>query len=51
MHNGAVPHFLLAVREFFNNEFPEKWMERRGPNPWHARSPALYPSHFYVGVI
>ena len=26
MHYGAPPHFLLAVREFLNREFPEQWI-------------------------
>jgi len=30
MHDGVLPHFLLAVWEFLDNVFPEQWIGRGG---------------------
>jgi hypothetical protein len=48
MHDGAPPHFLLAVRQFLNNVFPEQWIEQGGPTAWPGSSPDLSPLHFHL---
>ena len=29
-HNGALPHWEQHVRQFINQTFPERWIERDG---------------------
>jgi len=41
MHFGAPPHFALGVRAWLNQKFPGRWLGRRGPHEWPARSPDL----------
>lgn len=48
MHGGAPPDFLLAVREFVNSVFAERWIGQSGPTAWRARSPDLNPLHLYL---
>lgn len=50
-HDGAPPHFRQDVRNFLNNSFPERWIGRRGPIHWPARSPDLTPLDFFCGVM
>jgi transposase len=38
MQDGAPPHAHRAVVEYLNNRFPQRWIGRRGPFPWPARS-------------
>jgi len=46
----APPHFLLEIREFLNNVFPEQWIGRGGPTAWPARSADLNLLFFlYLG--
>lgn len=40
--------FFLAVREFFNNLFPEQRIGRGGPTAWPLRSPDLNTLDFYL---
>lgn len=47
-HDGAPPHFSLHVREHLNNEFPNRWIGRGGPQAWPARSPDLTVLDYYV---
>lgn len=47
-YDGAPPHFSLLVREHFNNEFPNRWIGRGGPQAWPARSPDLTVLDYYV---
>lgn len=47
-HDGAPPHFLRAVREYLNAQFPNKWIGRGGPIAWPPRSPDLTPLDFYL---
>ena len=50
--DGAPPHFATAVREFLHEKFPGRWIGRRGPIEWPARSPDLTPADFYLwGVL
>ncbi len=47
MQDGALPHFAFVVREWLNAHFPGRWMGRRGPHEWPARSPDLTPCDFF----
>src|SRR5581483_7773486 len=31
MQDGAGPHYALTVRNYLNNQFPERWIGRGGP--------------------
>lgn len=41
--DGAGPHYGVHVRAYLDTEFPGRWIGRRGPNEWPARSPDLSP--------
>lgn len=43
VHDGAAPHFLLAVRKFLSKVFPVQRMGGCGPTAWPACSPDLIP--------
>ena len=50
--DGAPPHYGLKVREWLDTNFEGKWIGRRGPIEWPARSPDLTPPDFFLwGVI
>jgi hypothetical protein len=36
------------AREFLNNNYTNRWIGRRGPIAWPARSPDLNPLDFYL---
>lgn len=46
--DGAPPHYALAVREYLNRTYPDRWIGRRGPIEWPARSPDLTPLDFFL---
>ena len=46
--DGAPPHWGLAVRQFLNDTFPERWIGRDGPIPWPPRSPDITPLDFFL---
>lgn len=46
--DGAQPHYTLAVRQFLDSHFPQRWLGRRGPIEWPARSPDLTPPDFWL---
>lgn len=48
MQDGAAPHFALVVRDWLDTTFPERWLGRRGPHEWPARSPDLTPCDFFL---
>ncbi|EZA50509.1 hypothetical protein X777_10702 [Ooceraea biroi] len=51
MHDGAPPHFSLAVRQFLNRKFANRWIGRGTQRPnhlWPARSPDLNPVDFFL---
>lgn len=48
MHDGAPPHFSVAVRDHLNNVYPNRWIGRGGPIAWPPRSPDLTPMDFYL---
>ena len=45
---GAPPHYATAVRQFLNDEFPGRWLGRRGPLEWPARSCDITPCDFFL---
>ena len=50
--DGAPPHFASVVRDFLDEKFPGRWIGRRGPIEWPARSPNLTPADFFLwGVL
>lgn len=50
--DGAPPHYSRAVRAYLDETFPEKWIGRRGPIDWPARSPDFTPMDFFFwGVL
>lgn len=48
MQDGAPPHFSLSVRQWLDAHFPGRWLGRRGPHEWPARSPDLTPCDFFL---
>ena len=48
--DGAPAHFLLAVKEFLNQKFPDRWFGRGGPVVWAARSPDITHGFFSLGA-
>lgn len=46
-HDGAPAHFDVRVRNFLQEQFPGRWIGRRGPTEWPARSPDLTPLDFF----
>jgi len=50
--DGAPPHYAQAVRDWLDENFPGRWIGRRGPIEWPARSPDLTPPDFFLwGVV
>lgn len=47
-HDGAPPHFSLAVRAHLDFYFPERWIGRGGPHSWPPRSPDLTPVDYCI---
>lgn len=48
-HDGAPPHFSVAIRAHLNNTYGEQWIWKAGPVAWPARSPDLRPIDFFFG--
>lgn len=46
--DGAPPHYSLMARNWLNKHLPDRWIGRRGPLEWAARSPDLTPLDFYL---
>jgi len=46
--DGAQPHFSHVARDFLDEIFPQRWIGRRGPVEWPARSPDLTPPDFWL---
>ncbi|CAF3965972.1 unnamed protein product [Rotaria sordida] len=47
-HDGAGPHYAIIIREWLDEHFPDRWIGRRGPYDWPARSPDLSPCDFFL---
>lgn len=46
--DGAPAHYSQLARDWLDNKLPERWIGRRGPIDWPARSPDLTPCDFYL---
>jgi hypothetical protein len=46
--DGAPPHYANTVNAFLDQQFPGKWIGRRGPIAWLPRSPDLTPLDFFL---
>lgn len=46
--DGCPAHFHLNVRNWLNNNFPNRWIGRGGPVAWPPRSPDITPLDFFV---
>lgn len=48
-HDGAPPHYGRVVRNYLNQEFPDRWIGRGSETiQWPPRSPDLTPLDFYL---
>lgn len=48
MQDGAPPHYASGVRQWLDENFPARWIGRRGAIDWPARSPDLSPADFFL---
>lgn len=50
MHDGATPHFTLNVRNYLNEQYPNRWLGRGNDAPahWPARSPDMTPMDYFL---
>lgn len=50
MHDGAPPHFALNVRNYLNQQYPNKWIGRGNDAPvnWPPRSPDMTPMDYFL---
>ena len=48
MHDGAPAHYAKPVRAFLDDKFRNRWISRRRPIEWPARSPDLTPTDFFL---
>lgn len=48
MHDGAPAHFSIQAREFLDRTFNNRWIGRRGPQPWPPRSPDLNSLDYFL---
>ena len=46
--DGAPAHYGLIVRNWLDSKLPGRWIGRRGPIEWPARSTDLTPLDFYI---
>ena len=46
--DGAPCHYALTVRNYLDEQFPNRWIGRGGNRPWAPRSPDLTPLDFFV---
>ncbi|GBN33043.1 hypothetical protein AVEN_231822-1 [Araneus ventricosus] len=43
------PHIgAMIVRDFLDENFPDRWCGRGGPIPWPSRSPDITPLDFFL---
>lgn len=50
--DGCPAHFRVSVRQFLDQEYPNRWIGRSGTISWPARSPDLNPlDFFYWGAM
>jgi hypothetical protein len=48
MHDGALAHYASNVRDWLDENFPARWIGRRGAIDWPARSPDLSPADYFL---
>jgi hypothetical protein len=48
MHDGAPAHYSIDVRDWLDENFPARWIGRRGALDWSARSPDLTPADYFL---
>ena len=41
-------HYSLETRDWLSKHLPDRWIGRRGPIEWPARSPDLTPPDFFL---
>ncbi|GBN99927.1 hypothetical protein AVEN_41972-1 [Araneus ventricosus] len=46
--DSAPPHWGKIVRDFLDENFPDRWSGRDGPIPWPPRSPDITPLDFFL---
>lgn len=46
--DGAAAHYAIRVRSWLDEKLPGRWIGRRGPMEWPARSPDLTPCDFFL---
>uniref|UniRef100_A0A8C4XDY3 Transposase n=1 Tax=Erpetoichthys calabaricus TaxID=27687 RepID=A0A8C4XDY3_ERPCA len=46
--DGAPPHFAINVRNFLDQQFPNRRLRCRGPVEWPPRSPDFTPPDFFL---
>ena len=46
--DSAPPHWGVAVCQFLNDTFPERWIGRDESIPWPPRSPDITPLDLFV---
>jgi len=49
--DSTPTYFHHDVRTFLYQQYPNRWIDRRGLVPWSPRSPDLNPPDFFSGVI
>uniref|UniRef100_A0A8D9FCZ9 Transposable element Tc3 transposase n=1 Tax=Cacopsylla melanoneura TaxID=428564 RepID=A0A8D9FCZ9_9HEMI len=47
-HDGCPAHFDCRVRAYLDDNFPNRWIGRRGPQEWSPRSPDFAPNDFFL---
>ncbi|CAH0547571.1 unnamed protein product [Brassicogethes aeneus] len=48
--DGAPPHYARPISTFLDTCFPERWIGRRGPIEWPARSPDQTPLDYFLNT-
>lgn len=48
MHDGAPAHYASNVPDWLDENFPERWIGRRGALDWPAQSPDLTPADYFL---
>nr|CAH7763917.1 unnamed protein product [Callosobruchus chinensis] len=48
MHDGAPAHFSLVACQVLNENYPNCWMGRGGPQFWPPRSPDINPLDYFL---
>lgn len=46
--DGCPAHYARIVREFLNENYPNRWIGRAGPVGWPARSPDMTPLDYFL---